>query len=132
MAKRKDFYIRIHKQSIPVSEDVYSVYYRMHEHERYQKRRDKQKGIVSLDSSNEMFLFRMHYQSIEDTVISNLTQEALHDSINKLSNLEKELIYALYYQGYSEREWSAFTGIPYTTIHDRKIKALEKLKIFLK
>ena len=70
--------------------------------------------------------------SIEEDLIEKIEREELHSAIAKLSAKEKELIQALFFDGYTERQWSALTGIPQKTINDRKHKILEKIKKFLK
>ena len=70
--------------------------------------------------------------SIEEDLIEKIEREELHSAIAKLSAKEKELIQALFFDGYTERQWSTLTGIPQKTINDRKHKILEKIKKFLK
>ena len=41
------------------------------------------------------------------------------------------MIFALYFDGLSERQLSERTGVPSMTIHDRKIKILRKLKFLM-
>jgi DNA-directed RNA polymerase specialized sigma24 family protein len=57
--------------------------------------------------------------------------EKLKSSLILLNQAEMELIKALFYDGVSEREWSAVTGIPQKTINDRKQRILNKLKKLL-
>ena len=70
--------------------------------------------------------------SIEEDLIEKIEREELHSVIAQLSTKEKELIQALFFDGYSEREWSKVTGIPQKTINDRKHRILEKIKKVLK
>lgn len=48
--------------------------------------------------------------------------------LDKLSPEERELINRIYFLGYSLRQLSVETGIPYMTIQHRKVKILAKLK----
>ena len=58
-------------------------------------------------------------------------REELHKAIGKLEKEEQILIQALFFEGYSERDWMRITGIPQRTINDRKRKIIEKLKKLL-
>ena len=66
--------------------------------------------------------------SVEDSAIHMLMCEKLNQCLMMLPASEAELIIALYFDGNSERQISMKSGIPYMTIHDRKIKILGKLK----
>ena len=85
-------------------------------------------GTISIDDNT----LRVAFSSIEENLIEKIEREELHSAIAKLSAKEKELIQALFFDGYTERQWSALTGIPQKTINDRKHKILEKIKKFLK
>ena len=55
----------------------------------------------------------------------------LYMCIDKLPPEERKLINRIYFLGYSLRQLSAETGIPYMTIQHRKVKILAKLKKFM-
>ena len=55
----------------------------------------------------------------------------LYMCLDKLPPEERELINRIYFLGYSLRQLSAETGIPYMTIQHRKVKILAKLKKFM-
>ena len=52
----------------------------------------------------------------------------LYICLDKLSPEERELVNRIYFLGYSLRQLSVETGIPYMTIQHRKVKILAKLK----
>ena len=56
---------------------------------------------------------------------------ALRSALLKLTREEAELIYALFFEGLTERELSKRTGIPQRTINSRRQRVLSKLKNFL-
>lgn len=68
---------------------------------------------------------------MEDKILDNIMIEKLLKSLAVLNYDERNLIDAIYYQGKSEREVSAETGIPQKTINYRKRKILDKLKKLL-
>ena len=55
----------------------------------------------------------------------------LYMFLYKLPPEERKLINRIYFLGYSLRQLSAETGIPYMTIQHRKVKILAKLKKFM-
>ena len=71
--------------------------------------------------------------SVEEAAILNIEVEQLHKCLALLSAEERQLIESLFFDGLSEREYSAVCGIAQTTINSRKKKILGKLnKLFKK
>ena len=66
--------------------------------------------------------------SVENAAVKAVMLEKMQTCLELLAPKEKELITELFLKGKSERQLSRETGIPYMTIHDRKIKILGKLK----
>ena len=69
--------------------------------------------------------------NLEEDLMEKIEREELHKAIGKLEKEERILIVALFFEGYSEREWMRITGVPQRTINDRKRKIIEKLKKIL-
>ena len=69
--------------------------------------------------------------NLEEDLMEKIEREELHKAIGKLEKEERILIVALFFEGYSEREWMRITGVPQRTINDRKRKIIEKLKKLL-
>ena len=64
----------------------------------------------------------------EDIVIDAEIKRAVRESVSALNKEEQKLVYALYEEGVSEREYARRTGIPQRTINHRKEKILEKIR----
>jgi RNA polymerase sigma factor (sigma-70 family) len=64
-------------------------------------------------------------------VITHVMYEKLHCSLDKLSQAEKQLIQALYYEGLSEREYAARIGISQKGVNKRKHAIQKKLRKML-
>lgn len=79
-----------------------------------------------LQEGNRQFLSEI--ESVEDSAIKTVMIEKMLTCLKLLTTEEQRLITGLFFRGKSERQMSAETGIPYMTIHDRKIKILGKLK----
>lgn len=92
--------------------------------------------IPSREDSYERLLeenrqFASEIESVEDTAVKAVMIEKMLSCLTLLTSEEQNLIEKLFFNGKSERQVSAETGIPYMTIHDRKVKILGKLKKLL-
>jgi len=76
--------------------------------------------------------FAAEEKSVEDIIIERETIEQLRDALNKLSDDERGLIDALYFErngnGSIEREVGAIFGLTQQGVSRRKKKIIEKLK----
>ena len=66
--------------------------------------------------------------SVEETALFAISCCKLYKCLDMLLPAERELINRIYFLGYSLRQLSAETGVPYMTIQHRKVKILAKLK----
>ena len=129
-----NYYITIDREKVFVSEDVYKTYRQMKRQERTQAEKDTRNGLISYEVfSTETIpgedLLRDPLQtSVEETVLYAVTCCKLYKCLDMLLPAERELINRIYFLGYSLRQLSAETGIPYMTIQHRKVKILAKLK----
>ena len=64
----------------------------------------------------------------EEIAVHNDEIDRLCMALKQLNPQEYALIYALFFEGLSERDYARRTSIPPMTIHNRKIKIQEKLK----
>ncbi len=92
--------------------------------------------IPSREDSYERLLeenrqFAAERESVEDAAVKAVMIEKMLDSLKLLAPEEQNLIGEMFFKGKSERQVSTETGIPYMTIHDRKVKILGKLKKLL-
>ncbi|MBR0600073.1 sigma-70 family RNA polymerase sigma factor [Sinanaerobacter chloroacetimidivorans] len=132
-----------------VKEEIYDVLERSDRKIKYSKYDlktercsiDYEKGTVtyipSREDSFERLLegnrqFAAESESVEDTAVKTVMIEKMLDCIKQLTSKEQELITELFFMDKSERQLSLETGIPYMTIHDRKVKILGKLKKLMK
>ncbi len=65
-------------------------------------------------------------------VEERLLHEHLTRAMSSLSKIEKKLIYAIYFEGLSEREYAQRCGTSQPAIHKMKHRILKKLKKYLK
>lgn len=125
----------IKKKRIEVTEEVYKSYYKLTEREKYLDKLAEKKHIpleTRRQSGLEADYILSHtVESIEDCIVKQEMLEKLKLSLETLSDQERLLIYALFFEEKSERQLSAETEIPQRTINDRKRKILMKLKKLL-
>lgn len=131
MAER---YIKIRGRLIAVSEEVYYAYYHMSRQNRTQMEKDGRRRVASydaLDTNDSLgvdLLLDEDTPSVEDIVIANIMAEKLHRSLVLLPDGERKLLEQIYFPDMTERQVAQTLGIPHMTVHNRKIKALRKLK----
>ena len=129
-----NYYITIDREKVFVSEAVYKTYRRMKRQERTQAEKDARNGLISYEMfttetiPGEDLLCDPSQISVEETALSAVMCCKLYMCLDKLSPEERELINRIYFMGYSLRQLSAETGVPYMTIQHRKVKILAKLK----
>jgi len=64
----------------------------------------------------------------ENSVINEELKRAVLEGVDELDQNDRELIYALFLEGMSGREYSRKSGIPQTTINYRKKKILDGIR----
>lgn len=120
------------KKRIPVTQEIYKAYYHCRDREKYLDKLAEDnnlslEGCIENGVSVEYIISTM-MESMEDAIIKNMMIAKLRRCMEMLDKSERTLIVELYLRSKSERQLSAETGIPYMTIHDRKIKTLSKIK----
>ena len=128
-------FLPLHGMLMEVSEDAYKGFYKEKRRQKYLNERSNDNGDFSYDMlTTDDFNGE---DILVDTVANTAGQAKMNVLVDKLelalatlSEDERHLIEALYYQKLTEREWSARTGIPQKTINDRKKRLLTKLRKF--
>lgn len=148
MAEREKYYIALNGQAFEVSRELYEAYYKgqrkekyfthdlKEEHTRLNKETGKITVIPSREDSYERLLeeekqFAAEAEDVMETAIRAVMLEKLNEALHTLSDNEKAIIHALFYQEISEVELAKQLGIARTTLQSRKYKILEKLKNLL-
>lgn len=134
MDEVKKYRIRVPGAIIEVTREVYLTYYRMDRHAKHLEEKDADHGRVLYSDMDKEELVGEEAipdsdsPSVEDAALDRLMKDKLRKSLPLLTKQEMKLIDGLYFQGLSEHQLSAETGIPQRTIHDRKVMILRKLK----
>ena len=127
-------YIKIRGKLVAVTEEVYYTYYHMGRQRRTQAEKDSRRRIASydaLDTDDGLgadLLVDADSPSVEDAAIAKVMAEKLHRCLALLPEDDRTLLERIYFSGQSEYEVAQFLGMPRMTVHNRKVKALCKLK----
>ncbi|HGH7602123.1 TPA: sigma factor-like helix-turn-helix DNA-binding protein [Streptococcus pyogenes] len=131
----KGHYLYVNGQKVKVSEDVYKVYWREREHEKYLEQVDKKNHLLffsSLDHDGH-FVDNIVDESVdvEKIVETQMMIEALRDAISKLNDEERDIIDRLYFNDETLTGVARVKGVTYQSIQWRKDRILRKLKKIL-
>ena len=142
----KQRYLCIEGKNIPVSEEIYQVYYQFARKERYfsedLKREkllyDTEQQIAVLLPSREDSYERLLEQdrqfsdpnaaTPEDDAVKADLLDRLAQALHTLSDDERNIIRELFYLEKTERDASASLHMPLSTFHSRKNAVLKKLR----
>ncbi len=139
-----DKFIRIGKEQVPVSEEIYKEYYRMKRRERYMEQ-DIKVGRIAVDPdaetidyipSKEDSINRLmdqgvdfkDEQMIEDILCDKATLIILQEAMAELNQKVQELIQSLYYKDLTLREVAKEENISHVAVVKPHKKVLDKLK----
>ena len=131
----KEYYLYIDGQKVKVSEDIYKVYWREKEHEKY---------LEQVDRKNHLFLFSSldhdgHFEEniidesvdVEKIVETQMMIETVRNAISRLNAEERDIIERLYFNDETLSSIAKRKKVSYQAIQWRKNKSLQKLKLFL-
>ena len=124
-------------KKICVSEEVYDVYHQMRRQERTLAEKDSRNFVLKYEDfadgeiAGEEQIYDFLQPSVEELALTNIIYHKLHRAIEMLPQTEREIITAIYFQGYSVHQLAKESGTPYMTISCRKERILCKLKKIL-
>ena len=132
---KKEFYLYVNGQRGKVSEDIYKVYWREREHEKYLEQVDRKNHLLffsSLDQDGH-FAETLVDESVdvEKIVETQMMIEAVRNAISKLNAEERDIIERLYFNDETLSSVARDKGVTYQTIQWRKDRILRKLKEIL-
>jgi len=132
VSKMKEYKIRVKSETVTVSEEIYTVYYKMARRERYLEEISVRYNLsynqlTEQDYPVEGKMFEPQ-PSIEDIIIEKIMAEKLMSVLKELTEQERFIITELFYRGKSERQLAKAIGVAQTTINYQKSILLKKLK----
>ena len=131
----KEYYLYVRGQKVKVSEDIYKVYWREKEHEKYLEQVDKKNHLLFFSSLDHDGNFENNLEDknvdVEKVVATQIMIEALRNAMSKLNEEEREIIERLYFNDETLRAVAKTKNISHPTLIKRRDKILEKLKKFI-
>jgi len=131
----KEYYLYVNGQRVKVSEQIYKVYWREKEHEKYLEQVDKKNHLLffsSLDHDGH-FVDNIVDESVdvEKIVETQMMIEAVRNAISRLNAEERDIIERLYFNDETVRSVAKLKSITHPALIKRRDKILEKLKKFI-
>ena len=132
---KKEFYLYVNGQKIKVSEEIYKVYWREREHEKYLEQVDRKNHLLffsSLDHDGH-YVDNIVDESVDVAKIveTQMMIESLRYAISKLNDEERDIIERLYFNDETLRSVAKLKSITHPALMKRRNKILEKLKKFI-
>ena len=138
--------IKVGKQSVPVTDEIYEEYYKMKRRERYMEedikvgssKVDPETGEVTYKPSKEDSIQRLmdkgqdfaDEKNLEDVVVDKAMLLILQEAMKELNRQEKELINDLFYKEMTVRDVAQKEDISHVAVMKRRDKILAKLRKF--
>lgn len=132
----KEYYLYVRGQKVKVSEDIYKVYWREKEHEKYLEQVDKKNHLLffsSLDHDGN-FVDNLADESVdvEKIIETRILIETVRKAMSELNDEEREIIERLYFNDETLSSVARSKKVSYQAIQWRKNNILKKLKVLLK
>ena len=132
----KEYYLYIRGQKVKVSEDIYIVYWREKEHEKYLEQVDKKNHLLffsSLDHDGN-FVDNLADESVdvEKIIETQILIETVRNAVSRLNDEERDIIERLYFNDETLSSVARSKKVSYQAIQWRKNNILKKLKVILK
>ncbi|HGI4349244.1 sigma factor-like helix-turn-helix DNA-binding protein [Streptococcus dysgalactiae] len=132
----KEYYLYVRGQKVKVSEDIYKVYWREKEHEKYLEQVDKKNHLLffsSLDHDGN-FVDNLADESVdvEKIIETQILIETVRKAMSELNDEERDIIERLYFNDETLSSVARSKKVSYQAIQWRKNNILKKLKVLLK
>lgn len=116
MAGGRNYYIEVPGALVEVTEEVYLTYYRMRRRCSAVQEKDTYNGVTSYDALDTEDMLGVDNipdsksPSVEDLAMDNLLRKKLYRCLTQLPKSDQKMLYALYFEGMSEREFATEGG----------------------
>ena len=124
----KEYFIVIDGEKVPVSEEIYRAFKRpaWTERKRSQVRAEHERSLEQF--AEDGFDVPDEGALVDEIVEDKLMLDVLFAALAELTDDERGLIDALFFDEKSEREFAALQNVAQQTVHKKKNRILEKLK----
>ena len=132
----KEYYLYVNGQRVKVSEQIYKVYWREKEHEKYLEQVGKKNHLLffsSLDHDGN-FVNNLADESVdvEKIIETRILIETVRKAMSRLNDEERDIIERLYFNDETLSSVARSKKVSYQAIQWRKNNILKKLKVLLK
>ena len=137
MADKEKYMIKVEGKLVEVTPEVYYAYFRMERQERWQEEKQQGHAAMSYDALDDGETVGVEVvpdlttPSMEEAVMTREIHEKLHRALDALPKAERELIQAIYFDGFTEKEYAVSSGLSQQGVSYRLRKILSKLRIFM-
>ena len=137
MAEKDKYIIKVEGKLVEVTPEVYYAYFRMERQERWQEEKQQGHAVMSYDALDDGETVGVEVvpdlttPSMEEAVMTREIHEKLHRALDALPKAERELIQAIYFDGFTEKEYAVSSGLSQQGVSYRLRKILSKLRIFM-
>ena len=137
MADKEKYMIKVEGKLVEVTPDVYYAYFRMERQERWQEEKQQGHAVVSYDALDDGETVGVEVvpdlttPSMEEAGMTREIHEKLHRAVDALPKAERELIQAIYFDGFTEKEYAVSSGLSQQGVSYRLRKILSKLRTFM-
>ena len=131
----KEYYLYVNGQKVKVSEQIYKVYWREREHEKYLEQVDRKNHLLffsSLDHDGH-FIDNIADESVdvEKIVETQMMIEAVRNAISMLNAEERDIVERLYFNDETLSSIARGKKVSYQAIQWRTNSILKKLRVLL-
>ena len=131
----KEYYLYVNGQKVKVSEQIYKVYWREREHEKYLEQVDRKNHLLffsSLDHDGH-FIDNIADESddVEKIDETQMMIEAVRNAISMLNAEERDIVERLYFNDETLSSIARGKKVSYQAIQWRKNSILKKLRVLL-
>ncbi len=122
------YYLRIGKQKVIVSEEVYRRYRKSQRREKYLHEQEYENGVVSIE---ELYSPPASKYNIEEDFERTEISRKLWSALNELSAEEFDLINLHFFENYSLKELAEMKHITYIQCWRKRKATLNKLRLMI-
>ena len=127
---KKEFYLYVNGQKVKVSEEIYKVYWREREHEKYLEQVDRKNHLLLFSSLDHDGHFDENIVDegidVEKIVETQMMIEAVRNAISRLNAEERDIIERLYFQDETVRSVARLKSITHPALIKRKKQNLRE------
>ena len=132
----REYYLYVRGEKVKVSEQIYKVYWREREHEKYLEQVDRKNHLLffsSLDHDGN-FVDNLADESVdvEKIIETQILIETVRNAVSRLNDEERDIIERLYFNDETLSSVARSKKVSYQAIQWRKNNILKKLKVILK